>query len=322
MRILLADKFPTFGIKALSEAGHRVDLKPELTGDMLETAIGSSEILVVRSTPVTSVAIEASQKLRLIIRAGAGTNTIDKEAAGRCNVRVCNVPGRNASAIAELVMGLLIAIDRRIPDNVSDLRAGRWDKKRYSAARGLFGRSLGIIGLGAIGLAVLERALGFGLNLHVIEKVDRSSEIQQKLTEMNVLSVPNLDSLIDKCDVLSLHVPSVPETRGMVNTEFLKKLRSGTILINTSRGDLIDENALTQALENKNLSVGLDVYCDEPGSSCGEFRSVLANHPSVYGTHHIGASTTQAQTAVAEGVLEIIAAFSQGNILNCVNMID
>ena len=322
MKILVADKFPPFGITALSDAGHQVKVDSELNGSQLPTAIEGSDVLVVRSTPVTRATIEAAQNLCLIIRAGAGTNTIDKEAATKHGIRVCNVPGRNAAAVAELVMGLLIAIDRRIPDNVSDLRDGRWDKKEYSIAHGLYGRSLGIIGVGAIGLAVLERAAAFGLKLHVIEKDDRSTEIRQQLRDMNVVSVPSVDVLIDKCDVLSFHVPSDSETRGMVNAEFLHKLHSGTILINTARGDLIDESALVRALESKDLRVGLDVYCDEPGSSHGEFRSVLAKHKQVYGTHHIGASTLQAQTAVAEGVVEVILRFTEGKIINCVNVMD
>ena len=320
MKILLADKCPTSGLEALSEAGHECALKPDLNGDTLPGAIGTVEVLVVRSTPVTRATVDAAASLRLIIRAGAGTNTIDKQAAAEREIRVCNVPGRNAAAVAELVIGLLIAIDRNIPDNVIDLRAGRWNKKRYSVARGLYGRRLGVIGLGAIGLAVLERARGFGLELWVIEKSGRTTEVQQQLREMGVRTVPSIDALIDQSDILSFHLPAVPETRGMVNASFLEKLHPGTILINTSRGDLVDEQALIRVLDEKELRVGLDVYRDEPASNDGKFSSALACHPSIYGTHHIGASTIQAQSAVAEGVLEIIAAFSNGQILNCVNM--
>ena len=320
MRILLADKFPTSDLEALSGDGHECDLKPDLNGDTLPGAIGNAEILVVRSTPVTRATVDAGPSLCLIIRAGAGTNSIDMQAATEREIRVCNVPGRNAAAVAELVIGLIIAIDRNIPDNVADLRAGRWNKKRYSAARGLYGRSLGLVGLGAVGLAVLERARGFGFEMRVIDKLGRAAEVQQRLREMGVRTVPNLDDLIDQSDILSFHLPAVPETRGMVNSKFLEKLHPGTILINTSRGDLVDEQALIRVLDEKALRVGLDVYRDEPGSSDGKFSSVLACHPSVYGTHHIGASTAQAQSAVAKGVLEIIVAFGDGRILNCVNM--
>jgi D-3-phosphoglycerate dehydrogenase len=156
--------------------------------------------------------------------------------------------------------------------------------------------------------------------MRVIDKLGRAAEVQQRLREMGVRTVPNLDALIDQSDILSFHLPAVPETRGMVNSKFLEKLHPGTILINTSRGDLVDEQALIRVLDEKALRVGLDVYRDEPGSSDGKFSSVLACHPSVYGTHHIGASTAQAQSAVAKGVLEIIVAFGDGRILNCVNM--
>ena len=146
MRILIADTFPGFGLDALDEAGHTYQLKPDLDGDSLTSAVSECDILVVRSTPVTRMTIDASNKLSLIIRAGAGTNTIDTKAASERDISVCNVPGRNAIAVAELAIGLLISIDRNIPDNVTDLRDGWWNKKKYSAARGLFGRSIGIVG--------------------------------------------------------------------------------------------------------------------------------------------------------------------------------
>ena len=154
MKILFADKFPDSGMAQLCQQGHDCVSQPDLDGNTLVEAVGDAEVLVVRSTRVTSDAIAAAAALRLVIRAGAGTNTIDKEAAAARKIPVCNVPGKNAIAVAELVMGLLIAIDRNIPDNVIDLRAGQWNKKKYAAAKGLYGRHMGIVGLGAIGLAV------------------------------------------------------------------------------------------------------------------------------------------------------------------------
>ena len=320
MRILLADKFPAFGVEALIGAGHECDLKPDLDGDSLPNTIDNVEILLVRSTKVTQATIERGRNLKLVIRAGAGTNTIDKQAATERGIRVCNVPGRNAVAVAELVIGLLISIDRNIPDNVADLRADRWNKKRYSIARGLYGRCLGIIGLGAIGMAVLERARGFGLEMYVIDKPERSSDIKKRLEALGVQTLPDLNALIQGCDILSFHLPAVPEVRRMINADFLEKVKPETILLNTSRGDLVDEEALIRALDEKDLRAGLDVYHNEPSAGECEFRSVLAAHPNVYGTHHIGASTSQAQTAVAEGVIEVVAAFNEGRLLNCVNI--
>lgn len=320
MNILFADKFPEHGLDRLRGLGHSCDYQPELTAVDLPKKIAGREILVVRSTGVEAAAIEAADRLRMIIRAGAGTNTIDKDSAAEKSIRVCNVPGKNAPAVAELTMGLLLAIDRNIPDNVADLRAGRWNKKKYSVAEGLYGRDIGIVGLGAVGLAVAERAAAFGMHVHVIRKSGRPEDVAKRLARLNAFEVDDLDALAERCGVLSFHVPASPETRGLVNEALLDRMATGSIILNTSRGDVIDEQALINAMENQGIRAGLDVYQDEPGSGEGEFGSVLARHPNVYGTHHIGASTAQAQNAVAEGVVEIIDAFVQGRVLNCVNL--
>lgn len=320
MKILFADKFPEHALDQLKDLGHSWDYRPNLTADELPDAIAGHDALVVRSTRVEGPVIEAADALKLVIRAGAGTNTIDKEAAAAANVRVCNVPGRNALAVAELTMALLLAVDRNIPDNVADLRAGRWNKKKYSVARGLYGRNIGIVGLGAIGLAVADRAAAFGMHVHVIGKPGRPEETVRRLAAIDAEEVGTLDELATRCDVLSFHVPASPETRGIVNGGLLDRMAPGTIVLNTARGDIIDEAALISAMDAKGIRAGLDVYQDEPAGGEGEFNSALGKHPNVYGTHHIGASTTQAQDAVAEGVVEIIDAFGQGRVLHCVNL--
>ena len=319
MKILFADKFPEPQLKQLQDQGHHCDLQPDLVGDVLPDAVGDAEVLVVRSTKVSAQAIDAAASLRLVVRAGAGTNNIDKEAAANRNIAVCNVPGKNAVAVAELAIGLLIAIDRRIPENVIDLKAGRWNKTTYSVAQGLYGRHMGIIGLGAIGLAVAERARAFGIHVYVVDKPSRSAQTRETLTRLGLETVSDLDTLLGTCDIISLHVPSAAETKGLVNAQFLDKLQPGTIIINASRGDVIDEDALLSAMSDKGIRAGLDVYADEPASGEGTFSSALASHPNTCGTHHIGASTHQAQTAVAEGVLEVISAFADGTVLHCVN---
>ena len=319
MKILFADKFPESQLQQLQDQGHECDLQPDLDGDTLPQAVKDAEVLVVRSTKITSETIGAAASLRLIIRAGAGTNTIDKDAAADKGIPVCNIPGKNAVAVAELAMGLLIAIDRRIPENVIDLRAGRWNKKKYSVAQGLMGRHMGIIGLGAIGLAVAERARAFGIHVYVVDKPDRSARTRETLASLGLLTVPDLDAMLGACDIISLHVPSAAETKGMVDAEFLAKLQPGAILINASRGDVIDEAALIAAMNDKGIRAGLDVYADEPSAGEGAFSSALASHPNTCGTHHIGASTDQAQKAVSDGVLEVIDAFTGGTVMNCVN---
>jgi len=319
MKILFADKFQPAYLEELKARGHDCDFRPDLGADDLPAAMAGAEAVIVRSTRITRAAIEAGDALKLIIRAGAGTNTIDKAAARERGIPVCNVPGRNAIAVAELAFGLLLAIDRNIPDNVIDLRAGKWDKKTYSKAEGIHGRRLGIVGLGGIGLALAQRAAAFGMQVHVIEKPGRDAATSSQLDALGAQRVHDLDALVGTCDVVSFHVPATDDTRGMINDELLAKFRDGAILINTARGEIVDEAALIRALDTKGLRAGLDVFNDEPGSGQGEFQSALAQHPRVYGTHHIGASTEQAQNAIAAEIVRMLDEFEQGNVLHCVN---
>ncbi len=319
MRIVVADRLPKHFEDALRADGHDCVVDPGLGESTLPGAVGDAEVLVVRSTKVTAETLAAADSLRLVVRAGSGTNTIDCGEATRRGVLVANVPGRNALAVAELTMGLLLAVDRAIPDSTSELRAGRWDKKRFSAVgRGLHGRPLGIVGLGSIGLAVAERAAAFGMPLLAQAKGDRSPEAARRIEELGIELVPDLVSLAARVDVLTLHVPLRAETRGMVGAEVLDALAPG-ILLNTSRGEVVDADALLERLDGGLVSAGLDVFPDEPGTATAEWHSPLASHPAVVATHHVGASTEQAQEAVVEGVLEIVAAFADGRLLNVVN---
>ncbi len=319
MQILFADKFPPIQLQQLQDYGYETRFQPDLQADDLPAHIAGNDVLVVRSTKVNKDTIEAADRLKLIIRAGAGTNTIDKASAAEHGIAVCNVPGKNAVAVAELTMGLLLSIDRNIPDNVRELQDGKWNKKKFSAAQGLLGRSIGIIGAGAIGMAVAERAKAFGLEIIMIEKPNRSEAMQNRMAQLGVRTVANLDELVAESDIVSIHVPAAESTHNMINAQVLSKMRNGAILLNTSRGDVVDERALLDALNNKSLRAGLDVYPDEPSQAQCEYNCQLAKHPNVYGTHHIGASTEQAQAAVADGVLEILQAFENGTTLNCVN---
>src|SRR6267142_6989748 len=164
MKVLIADTFEQSGIDGIAAAGCEVIYEPELSGETLAATLGSTgaDVLVVRSTKVTEPMLDAGS-LSLIVRAGAGVNTIDVKAASRRGIYVSNCPGRNAIAVAELTFGLILALDRRIPDNVADLRAGRWNKKEYSKAKGLYGRTLGLLGFGSVGQEVARRAVAFGM---------------------------------------------------------------------------------------------------------------------------------------------------------------
>jgi D-3-phosphoglycerate dehydrogenase len=319
MRILVADQLPTHFEAAMRAAGHECHADPGLTGATLPDAVSGFDILVVRSTKVGAAVISASDRLRLVVRAGSGTNTIDCEEATRRGVLVANVPGRNAIAVAELTMALLLALDRAIPENVADLRAGRWDKRRYSAVgRGLYGRRLGIVGLGSIGLAVAERAAAFGMPLLAQARASRSPEAMHRIERLEVTLVPDLVTLASEVDALTLHVPLTEDTRGMIGAEVLDALQPGT-LVNTARAEVVDTQALLTRLDRGLLSAGLDVFPDEPTSAIADWRSRLSTHPAVVGTHHIGASTEQAQEAVVAGVVEVIDAFANGALLNVVN---
>ena len=319
MRVLVADRLPTHFETTMRSGGHECVIDPGLTEATLPQAVGGIDVLVVRSTKVTADTLTATDSLRLVVRAGSGTNTIDCETATRRGVLVANVPGRNAMAVAELTIGLLLAVDRAIPDNTSELRAGHWDKQRFGAVgRGLYGRRLGIVGLGHIGLAVAERAAAFGMPLLAQAKGSRSPEALRRIDELGIELVRDLVTLASNVDVLTLHVPLTAETRGMVGAEVLDALQPG-ILLNTSRAEVVDSEALRARLDGGQLAAGLDVFPDEPGSGTADWRSPLAAHPGVVGTHHIGASTEQAQEAVVAGVVEVVTAFANGDLVNVVN---
>lgn len=320
MKVLIADKFSESHLTRLIDLGHEVTLDPGLSAEDLPAAIPGYEVLIVRSTKVTPETIDAANKLNLVIRAGAGVNTIAVDYAAENGVFVCNTPGKNAVAVAELAMGLVMAIDRNIPDQVKDLRKGKWRKKRYATTKGLAGRSIGIVGLGAIGLEVAKRAHAFEMEIAVVDRPNRDPLRTQQLKQMGTRFEADLLSLAASCDILSFHVPATPETEGLVSRALLDAMKPETVIINTARGSVIDEDALIEAIEKKDLRVGLDVYKGEPGSGDAPFESTLAQHPAVYGTHHIGASTNQAQTAIADAVIESIEAFQSGSLLNCVNL--
>ena len=320
MRVLVADSLSQPALDRLADLGHDVDVDPDLSADDLPGRVAGYDVLVVRSTKVVAETIQAGDRLGLVVRAGAGTNTIDTAEAAARGVSVANVPARNSIAVAELTMGLLLAVDRRIADGVADLRAGRWDKKTYSAADGLYGSTLGILGMGEIGLAVAERATAFGMTVHTLRRRRRRPQATERMEAIGVLEVDSLEDLVRGSDVVSLHLPSTEQTRGIVDATFLGWMRPGAILLNTARGDLVDEAALLSALDERDLRAGLDVYGDEPGKGRTEWLSALASHPRVVGSHHIGASTEQAQRAIAAGVVEVVDAFASGQTLNCVNL--
>jgi len=308
-----------------------VDYQPDLKDETLTEAIRASgaEVLVVRSTPVNAAMLEAGG-LSLVVRAGAGYNTIDVAAASRSGIYVSNCPGKNAIAVAELAFSLLLAVDRRVPDNVADLRAGQWNKKEYSKARGLFGLTLGLLGYGNIGQEMAKRAHAFGMPIvvwsrrFVTGKADSGvahgvAGVAQAAIPMTVAKTP--EELAERSDVLSIHLALNAETKGLVSAAVLERLRPGSYLINTARAEVMDHAALEKAVRDKKIRAGLDVFPDEPPTTTGEFKTVLASLPGVYGTHHIGASTDQAQEAIAAETVRIVTTYKHtGRVPNVVNL--
>jgi D-3-phosphoglycerate dehydrogenase len=322
MKVLIADTFEKSGIDGLTAAGCEVAYQPDLKDDALTAAIRdtTADVLVVRSTTVTAPMLEAGA-LSLVVRAGAGYNTIDVATASKRGIYVSNCPGKNAIAVAELAFALLLALDRRVPDNVADLRAGKWNKKEYSKARGLYGRTLGLLGYGNIGQEMARRAHAFGMPIVVWSRRFASGrdDVANEPIPMTLAKSP--EEVAERCDVLSIHLALTPDTKGLVNAAVLGKLRPGSYVVNTARAEVVDHAALEHAVRERDVRVGLDVFANEPKDATGAFTDAIASLSNVYGTHHIGASTDQAQEAIAAETVRIITSYKDsGKVPNVVNL--
>lgn len=319
MRVLIADKLSAHVAATLEAEGCAVTTDPGLSGDGLTAALArvDPQVLVVRSTPVRADQLAAARSLSLVIRAGAGTNTIDVRGASGRGVYVASCPGKNAIAVAELTFGHLLNLDRRISDNVQALREGRWAKKAFSQARGVHGRTLALLGCGQIGQEVIARAHAFGVDVRAWSR----SLTPARAAALGVTFAATPHEACRGADVLSVHLALTDDTRGLVNRSLLEALAPGALFINTSRGEVVDQDALLTAIETRGIRAGLDVFADEPGSGDDTFPFPIGRNPSVCGTHHIGASTEQATLAVGDEVVRIVGQYlRRGTVLNCVNL--
>jgi D-3-phosphoglycerate dehydrogenase len=315
-RVLVADKLHSRVTQQLEALGCDVDAQPQLGTDQLPGAISDSDILIVRSTKVDESTLNAAANLSLIIRAGAGVNTIDVAKASDRGIHVVNCPGVNAAAVAELTAGLLIAADRRIADACADLRSGSWKKKMYSQAHGLKGRTLGILGMGAIGRAVAKIAQGMEMNVVGWSR----SFTPEQAKRLGMAHAATAKEVAQQSDAVSVHLALAKETQHFIGSEFLNAMRDGSILVNTSRGPLVDTEALREAIDKKSLRVALDVFEEEPSGGDVPFNDTqLAKR--ITGTPHIGASTTQTSEAIGDAVVEHVRLFvKEGRVANSVNM--
>jgi len=306
MRVLIADVFPERFLEDFRSMGADVTYDPTATAEQLPDKARAIDVLIVRSTKVDRRTIEGAKTLAMVLRAGAGYDTIDVDAASERGIYVANCPGKNAVAVAELAFGLVLALDRRIADATSDLKSGRWNKKEYGKAAGLKGRTIGVAGLGSIGLAVIDRAKAFEMR---VLSWSRSLDID-KADALGVERCASIHELADRSDVVTVHLAQTKETRGMFDATFFARMKKGAMFINTSRGGLHDEAALARAMKERGIRAGLDVFSTEPASATAEgFTPEVATLSGFVGTHHIGASTEQAQDAIAAEAVRITREF-------------
>jgi D-3-phosphoglycerate dehydrogenase / 2-oxoglutarate reductase len=319
MTVTVADKLPDEAIQNLKELGITVQNEPKLTSDELSNGLKESHVLIVRSTVVSKECIDNSPELSLIIRAGAGVNNIDIDAANEKGIYVANCPGKNAIAVAELTMGLILSLDRYIGDNVIDFRDGKWNKAAYSKADGLFGKTIGIIGTGMIGQEVIKRAKAFGMPVIAWSR----SLTPEKAVELGVAYADSVEEVAKDADILSVHLAMTPQTKEIISRKVLSMLKDGAMFINTSRAGVVDEEALVSELKSGRIYAGLDVFSDEPEFKEGTFNSRFQTLKHAYVTHHIGASTLQAQLAVANDAVDIVRMYQQeGVVRNWLNRCD
>lgn len=299
-RILITDPIHEDGIKLLKEVG-RVDVKTGMTNEQLLREIGGYDVLVVRSaTRVSKEVIEAGKNLKVIARAGVGLDNIDVEAAERRNIKVVNSPEALTIAVAELTLGLMLSLARRIPSADLSTKRGRWEKAKFMGTE-LRDKTLGIVGTGRIGRAVGYKASAFFMNLLAYDVV-QNKEFEKRAGCEYV----DLQTLLKASDFVTLHVALTPKTRHMIGKRELGLMKPTAFLINTSRGEVVDEAALVEALKEKRIAgAALDVYEKEP-----PLNSPLLKLDNVILTPHIGASTIEAQreagTIVARKIKEAL----------------
>jgi D-3-phosphoglycerate dehydrogenase len=331
MRLLVADIVDPLPLEELRLLNVEVVHDPSLTRETLADALAGGSgsgadggreaspvgILVVRDTDVTAQAIERASALNLVVRLGGGSAVVDVAAASARGIYVAHCPGQSAASVAELVFGLMVGLDRRIYEASADLRAGRWEHDRYAGESGLVGKRIGIVGLGAVGREVLVRARAFGLKPFAWSR----SLTAARASKLEVGFAPSLERLAAQSDVLSVHLPLTPQTRGIVSRTVLEALPQGAIVLNTARAELVDVDALVELAPRKELRVGFDVFPSQPSEGSASFTAPLAGLPLAVCTPHLGSATRQAQRTLAEEVVHVVRSFlTEEDVPNVVNV--
>jgi D-3-phosphoglycerate dehydrogenase / 2-oxoglutarate reductase len=306
MNILSADKLDPQAIKGLEASGFKVGQCKGLVAGNLPPEAAGAEILIVRSTLVPKDILPGMPALKLIIRAGAGTDTIDVKAAAARGIQVSNTPGKNADAVAEMALGLLLAADRKIAEGTQALRQGKWAKGALGQGMGLKGRTLGLAGFGAVARSMARNAKGLDMKVIAWSR----SLTAESAAEAGVGYAADLGALARVSDAVSIHVASTPETRNLIGADFFAALKPGALFVNTSRGEVVDRASLFDAIRTRGLRAGLDVFAGEPKVQEAAFEDAeLAALCAC--TPHLGASTDQAAEAVAEEVVRIAVEFEK-----------
>ncbi|HVY26523.1 MAG TPA: phosphoglycerate dehydrogenase [Polyangiaceae bacterium] len=317
MRVLVADRLSENSLDEMRSLGVEVSYQPDLKAAELPARLPGVNVLVVRGTQVNKEAFDAGSALNLVIRAGAGVKNIDVATASERGIYVAACPGKNASAVAELTFTLIGCLDRRVPDGVASLRAGKWEKDEFARAVGLRGRSIGILGLGHVGRAVLKIAQAYGLECYAWSR----SLTPAKAAELGVRRVSSPAELAKVSDIFTVHLELTDRTRGIVDRKVLSQLKPGAFFVNTARDGLVDYDALLELIPQKNLRVGLDVMPGEPDTRHSTYRHPIIETGLVYAVPHIGASTDEAQIAISNETVRILRSFlTKGEVPNVVNI--
>jgi len=301
VKVLVCDPLHGEGIEKLERAGFEVDINPTISEEELKKVVSSYNALIVRSrTNVTEGIVEAGGRLRVIGRAGVGLDNIDVEAAEKRGVTVLNTPEAPAEAVAELTVGLIISLARGIPLADRTMKEGRWIKRELMGWQ-LRGKTLGVVGLGNVGERVARIAKAFGMRILITKRTPPPSDLVREL-EAEYIPPADLPSFLRRSDIVTLHVPLSPQTHHMIGEREFKLMKKGAFLVNTSRGAIVDEGALLEALRSGKLAgAALDVYEDEPPKELE-----LVKMPNVVCTPHIGAQTEEAQRVAAILIAEKI----------------
>ena len=312
-RVLVADDLSPEAVKILEGAGLSVDVKVGLKPDELAKVIGVYDALAVRSaTKVTAKLLEHAERLKVIGRAGVGVDNVDLAAATRRGVVVMNTPGGSSTTVAELALAMILGLSRHLAAATASVKAGKWEKKRFQGHE-LAGKTLGVVGVGNIGSVLVDRARALKMRVVAYDPFlshDAAAKLGAELVE--------LDGIWREADVVSIHVPLTETTRHLVNAGTLAKMKRGALLVNCARGGIVDERAVADALASGHLGgAALDVFEQEPPSADHPLFAL----PNVIATPHIGASTEEAQAAVAIAIAEQLAAYlNAGEVKNAVNV--